>query len=151
MTNPKTSPVAESVVEALYRRLRDGDDAKDGWTDYGMEGAFFRWEVIDRELRAAIAAIPRPIEDGIPTDAGEGVCPSPNGCGYCREHGCPRADDASTDTGLVGELVEALEPFAKAADGRLSKDLLKGGVCFSQAHLIRARTALSKAKDQAHG
>jgi len=73
MTNPKTSPVAESVVELLYRRLRDGDDAKDGWTDYGMEGAFFRWEVIDRELRAAIAAMPRSIEDDTPTDAGEGV------------------------------------------------------------------------------
>jgi len=61
MTNPKTSPVAESVVEHVARAIcsvNQGDDSD--------------WGVYLDDARAAIAAMARPIEDETPTDAGEG-------------------------------------------------------------------------------
>lgn len=61
----QTPPAApDGVVEALYQRLRDGDDAKDGWTDAGMEDAFFRWCIIERELRAIVSAPTTPSVSG---------------------------------------------------------------------------------------
>ena len=62
MTNPKTSPVAESVVEQVARAICNVNQADDS-----------DWGVYLDDARAAIAAIPRPIEDDTPTDAGEGV------------------------------------------------------------------------------
>ena len=54
----KTSEAdVERVIADLHQRLRDGDDAKDGWTDAGMDDAFFRWRIIERELRAALEAM----------------------------------------------------------------------------------------------
>lgn len=47
---------------------------------------------------------------------------------------------------LITELVAALEPFAKAADGRRSKKII-GSVCFGQTHLIKARAALAKFRE----
>ncbi|UGY11150.1 hypothetical protein [Phyllobacterium pellucidum] len=43
------------------------------------------------------------------------------------------------------EALKALEPFAKAADGRRA-DGLTGAVCFTQYHLRRARGVMEKMK-----
>lgn len=54
------------LVEALKERLRSGGPDRDEWTDAGMEDAFFRWPVIERELRACTCH---------PDDRPEGPCP----------------------------------------------------------------------------
>ena len=41
----------------------------------------------------------------------------------------------------VERLREALRPFAESADGRRAKGI-RGYVCFSQTHLVKARAAL---------
>jgi len=56
MTNPKTSPVAESVVEQVARAICNANQADDS-----------DWGVYLDDARAAIAAMPRPIEDDTPT------------------------------------------------------------------------------------
>jgi len=59
MTNPKTSPVAESVVEQVARAIcsvNQGDDSD--------------WGVYLDDARAAIAAMPRPAKDDTTTEAG---------------------------------------------------------------------------------
>jgi len=72
MTNPKTSPVAESVVEQVARAIHGAHMIEKGplqaWTWVEASKSFY-----NNLARAAIAAMPRPIEDETPTDAGEGV------------------------------------------------------------------------------
>ena len=52
-----TDETTPAVLEALKDRLR-GKDGEE-YTDRGMEDAFFRWPVIERELRAALSPTPR--------------------------------------------------------------------------------------------
>jgi len=69
MTNPKTSPVAESVVERAEQWLRACSD----WLlsndlDMQMPDGILDTDPLD--IADDLAAMPRPIEDDTPTDAG---------------------------------------------------------------------------------
>ena len=198
--NPKTPPVAESVVEqvaraiceskgltpnTLYQHNFEGDWPEDDRREYNdpftgeprvmlFHRAWRRW---DKAARAAIAAMPRPIEDDTPTDAGEGV--EPVAWMYERDYPFPAryyheervtaylseageyawtetrlyAHPTPTDTSLVGELVEALEWYGEQA--RLARLIHREGDAGRHALAEDggklARTALSKAKDTPHG
>jgi len=67
MTNPKTSPVAESVVEQVALAIAQKLHGPDFDPFANAEAFDFACEI----ARAAIAAMPRSIEDDAPTDAGE--------------------------------------------------------------------------------
>lgn len=54
-----TTTDTAALVEALRCRLRDIDGEDEGWTDAGMEDAFFRWPVIERELLTALRSTPK--------------------------------------------------------------------------------------------
>jgi hypothetical protein len=57
--------IARGLIPALKDALRGKDKEEEYFTDAGMDDAFFRWPVIERELRAILAALT--------PDAGEDV------------------------------------------------------------------------------
>lgn len=50
---------ADRIVDCLCASLRGTDEAADQWTFAGMQDAFFRWPVVERELRRVLSALPR--------------------------------------------------------------------------------------------
>jgi Lar family restriction alleviation protein len=50
----------DELVTGLKRALQHPAGDHDGWTDAGMEDAFFRWPVIVNALNEALAATPTP-------------------------------------------------------------------------------------------
>ena len=215
MTNPKTSPVAESVtrlrgdsalasaVELWFFNDLGETQRRQLFNCCGFPGVEANGEDLQRSLLTelfrgmAIAAMPRSIEDDTPTDAGEVPFTRlvadylPEGEYENQEpgwriHDFPEgtyianwlaggleeaqakfiveavnarlAHPTPTDTGLVGELVEAAgyDPLGFVAEARMhAKDM----PCVIQRDYLNAAldklerigTVLSKAKDQAHG
>lgn len=56
LTRTAHAPQAQSVVEALKSRLRG--EVGEEYTDAGMQDAFFRWPIVERELLAALSQQP---------------------------------------------------------------------------------------------
>lgn len=74
MTNTTTPATQDGLVERIVNSLRaclmGTDEAADQWTFAGMQDAFFRWPVVERELRHVLAALTTKADA-----AGEGVEP----------------------------------------------------------------------------
>jgi len=182
MTNPKTSPVAESVVKvyAIARSVPHSVRYITAGTRYEVtresNGAFWtrdnnghtligRWESCPHLFKGNWTRI----EDDSPTDAGEGVEPvavigmnwqllwadQQTLTGIVNRTGIKigsllYAHPTPTDTGLVGELVEAL----RNASGFLDTPVMRrkhDGDWLYEPMIISIRAALSKAKDTSHG